>query len=65
MDNKVQWLDGEVISYLEDKISDERVTDREQLMYEDYIWNGELDLDTYAGTYRRLIKEMRKIHRGY
>jgi len=59
---KNKWLKSEVISYLEEKILEDKATDDEMEFYEEYIWFGKFNRK--SDTYKRLLREMNKEYRG-
>lgn len=58
---KMRFLKSEVISYLEEKILMNEATVEEIEMYEDIRWSNKLKKNY---TYKKLIKEMKRIYDG-
>lgn len=56
---KLHWTVEEVIGFVEGRILDKIADDKEIEMYEDYIWNGELNRDKYLHTYKKVLRRMR------
>jgi arsenate reductase-like glutaredoxin family protein len=59
---KNKWLKSEVISYLEEKILEDKATDEEMEFYEKYIWFGKFNRK--SDTYKRLLREMKEEWEG-
>jgi hypothetical protein len=54
---KLHFTKSEVTSFLEEMIEIGMATEDEQLLYENYIWDGEL---VRNNTYKKVLKKMKK-----
>jgi hypothetical protein len=54
---KLHFTKSEVTSFLEEMIEIGMATEDEQLLYENYIWDGEL---VKNNTYKKVLKKMKK-----
>jgi hypothetical protein len=54
---KLHFTKSEVTSFLEEMQEIGMATEDEQLLYENYIWDGEL---VKNNTYKRVLKKMKK-----
>jgi hypothetical protein len=54
---KLHFSKSEVIAFLEEMIEIGMATEDEQLLYENYIWNGKLER---SNTYKKVLKKMKK-----
>jgi len=59
---KNKWLKSEVISYLEEKILEDKAADDEMEFYEEYIWFGKFDRK--SNIYKRLLNELKREWEG-
>jgi hypothetical protein len=54
---KLHFTKNEVVSFLEEMIEIGMATEDEQLLYENYIWDGEL---VRNNIYKKVLKKMKK-----
>lgn len=58
--NQLNFIEEEVIAYLEDKILMNMATEDEEVFYQDYKWDDSLNKNNY--TYKKLVKQMRRLY---
>jgi hypothetical protein len=56
---KLHFCEEEVISFLENKIMEETANQKEQNLYQNYLWFGKLH--KFNRTYRSLVEQMREL----
>jgi hypothetical protein len=55
---KLHFSKSEVTSFLEEMIEIGMATEDEQLLYENYIWDGKLERNS---TYKKVLRKMKKL----
>ncbi|MED3792349.1 hypothetical protein P4571_07830 [Niallia alba] len=61
MDSKIKRYSlEEVLEYVEYKLSNDINTYDEEILYQEYKWQGVIDKNVHKVTLKKLIREMRK-----
>lgn len=59
---KLRWRDEEIIAFLEYKLHNSSINEREMDLYLGVKWNDVFDKDKYLNTYKSLQKQMKKLY---
>ncbi|AKO91927.1 hypothetical protein BEH_07325 [Priestia filamentosa] len=57
---KLDFTDGEIVAYIEDKMAYEEATEEETEWYEKYAYNGEVEEAGKNNTYKKIKRAMKK-----